>query len=283
MNYLMKNKLMGISPKKSLGQNFLVDRNICSKIAQLVVNDNLPVIEIGPGTGALTDCLLIGNSDVHCIEIDDRAIEELNVRFGDIPHFYLFHADFLEFDLSSHLHKHSLKKVNIAGNLPYYISSQIIFKLLNYTEFINSITITVQKEFAERLVAKPNSKAYGTISVAIGLAGNAKGMFDINPRSFFPVPKVQSRVVKINILNNPEPKEIKGVMSIVRAAFNYRRKKLSNALEGYLKSNGIIPEVAFSKINRHIPGIAEKRAENLSVNDFQYIYNVVCQMRAKNG
>jgi len=232
------NRLKSIAPKKSLGQNFLIDKNISNKIVNLLKAENNDILlEIGPGTGALTSLLLENEVMLYAIEYDARAVETLSVLFPQniFPNFSLIHQDILKFDLNN-LFQRTGKKLKIIGNIPYYLSSEILFYLYSHSKIIEKAVIMLQKEFAERLVAAPRTKEYGILTVANELVANSKLCFNVSNSCFFPKPKVTSSVVDIHFIENQlDTEEFASIMKVVKAAFNQRRKTLRNSLRQFLK------------------------------------------------
>ncbi len=213
--------------KKSLGQHFLKDVNMIQKIV-----DSIPagpkdcIVEIGPGAGAITGPILEKFEDVVAIELDQRMIEHLTEEH---PSLKVVHGDILKLDWSDFLEVE--KPVHVVGNLPYYITSQILFKVLEYREGISTALLMMQKEVAERIVAEPRSKEYGILSVQTQLMSSPEILFNVPPGVFSPPPKVDSAVLKLTF-DKPALKCTDAhLKTVVRMAFNQRRKKLSNALK----------------------------------------------------
>lgn len=213
--------------KKSLGQHFLKDKNMIERIVDsLQAGSNDRVIEIGPGDGALTELLIQRYQHFIAIEIDQRMVKHLNEKFPDLK---IVEEDILKTDWKNLLD--GSRPVHIIGNLPYYITSQILFSVLEQREFINSATFMMQKEVAERIVADPNNKQYGILSVQTQLMSSPVILFDVPPQVFSPPPKVESSVVTFNFDKGKLPCSDANLKTVVRMAFNQRRKKLSNALK----------------------------------------------------
>lgn len=248
-----------IKPYKSLGQNFLTDMNIRKKIVDAMeIEENDFIIEIGPGTGALTELILENEVSYLGIELDKRAYEIIKKMVSHKQNSNVLNQDILATD-SDLITKNS----KVVGNLPYYITSSIIFKILEAKEKPKSAIFMVQKEVAYRLNGKINSKENGILAIAISLLGKAEILFDVSPNCFYPKPKVWSSVVKITF--NRELTEFKDIMGLVKMAFNQRRKTLSNSIKSYItdiKLDGL--EITL-----------KKRAEQLSANDFIDIYNEI--------
>ena len=249
-------------PLKRFGQNYLVDQNIIKKIIREInpgKDDN--IIEIGPGEGALTKYLSEAVSKLTVVEIDNRKIELLKNKFENIK---IINDDFLDLSLSSFTEN---KNIRIVGNLPYYITSPILFKLIEEIDFINDTTIMVQYEVAKRMVAGTGSKDYGILSVILNYFADVKFCFKISPNVFYPKPKVFSALVQLKYkekFSEDINKEL--FIKIVKASFGNRRKTLKNSL-----SNSIFRNYNFSSIE----DLLQLRAENLSIQDFIRITKLV--------
>jgi 16S rRNA (adenine1518-N6/adenine1519-N6)-dimethyltransferase len=243
-----------VRPKKHLGQHFLKDKNIARKIAGCLSGDFNTVCEIGPGTGILTSALLEREEISHLklIEIDTESVEYLQTHFHD-ERMEIIEADFLKTDLT----RISDKPFALIGNYPYNISSQIFFKALNNRDLIPEISGMIQKEVAERMIARPGSKTYGILSVLLQTWYDIKYCFTVNENVFFPPPKVKSAVIKMT--RNEIEKlacDEKLYTEVVKTAFNQRRKTLRNSLKK------LLPD--------HVKGdtIFDKRPEQLSIPEF---------------
>jgi 16S rRNA (adenine1518-N6/adenine1519-N6)-dimethyltransferase len=216
-----------IKPKKSLGQHFLKDANIVRKItAAIPAKADEHVIEIGPGTGALTEYLLESYKNLTAIEIDQRAVEVLNERF---PNLRLIQKDILKTDWYEVLGSET--GVHVVGNLPYYITSQILFNVMDQRKRFKSAIFMMQKEVAQRLIAEPHTKDYGILSVQVQLMSTPEILFDVSRNSFYPPPNVESSVVKLTFDKADLNCSDTHLKTVVRTAFNQRRKKLSNSLK----------------------------------------------------
>lgn len=218
---------MTIRPKKSLGQHFLSDQNIIEKIADAIpAGNNHRVIEIGPGTGALTEVLLERFDDVHAVELDQRAIEVLQEKYPELP---VHHQNVLEVnweELSS-----GKERTHVVGNLPYYITSQILFSLLESRHLFADAVLMMQKEVGERLVADIRTKDYGILSVQTQLMSTPEILFPVSRNCFSPPPNVESVMVKLTFDKGELDCSDAHLKTVVRTAFNQRRKKLSNSLK----------------------------------------------------
>ena len=221
---------MSFKTKKSLGQHFLTDNNIIAKILKAVnASEGDRIIEIGPGTGALTKWLVQSHNDVHAIEVDDRAVEVLRTELEGLT---IHQKDVLKVNWEELIS--TTGKTYIIGNLPYYITSPILFSLLDSRQYFSEAILMMQKEVAQRLVASPSSKDYGILSVQTQLMSTPELLFDVSPNSFSPPPKVMSSVIKLTFDKPAMKCSDKMLKSVVRTAFNQRRKKLSNSLKPVL-------------------------------------------------
>ena len=215
-----------MQPRKGLGQHFLTDTNIADKIVSaLNVESDASVVEVGPGTGALTGHLISRFRDFCAIEVDERAIEHLRSVY---PNIMLFHEDILRFDWNNLYQKKGL--LSVIGNLPYYITSPILFSVLDQSYFFDRAVFMIQKEVAERLTAAPRTKAYGILSVQTQALARVSYEFTVSRNVFFPKPKVESGVISLEFLHPDLPCQFRNFKKVVRTAFNQRRKQLKNGL-----------------------------------------------------
>lgn len=213
--------------KKSLGQHFLRDRNMILKIVEsLPADPGHRVIEIGPGDGALTDYLVGAFEDLKVIEIDGRMISLLRERYPDLS---IIQSDILKADWGPLLDCD--RPVHVIGNLPYYITSQILFAILEHRESMETALLMMQAEVAERIVSTQGSKEYGILSVQSQLMSRPEILFKVPPSVFSPPPKVESAVVRFTFDKPPLRCSDRNLKKVVRTAFNQRRKKLSNSLK----------------------------------------------------
>lgn len=254
---------MSFRTKKSLGQHFLTDNNIVYKIIEAVTaEENDRVIEIGAGTGALTKWLAEKFSDVHAIEIDERAVQVLK---REVPSIYIHQKDILKVNWQEMVG--AAKRNVVLGNLPYYITTLILFDLLENRDLFSEAILMMQKEVAERLVAENSSKQYGILSVQTQLFASPEILFEVSRNSFSPPPKVTSAVVKLTFDKANLPFKDDTLKTIVRTAFNQRRKKLSNSLKPVL---GDYQPEGFNLDDRAehwAPGVYAKLAEHLEQTD----------------
>ena len=264
-----------IKANKSLGQNFLIDENVVNNIVEgsNISKDDL-VIEIGPGLGTLTKYLLEKAGKVVSIELDKKMLTILNDRFKLYDNFDLLHSDILKVDLVKLIKEQkeslNLKHAKVVANLPYYITTPIIMKLLEEELDLESITVMVQKEVADRLIAIPGSKDAGAITYSVYYYATSESILDVPKTSFVPAPEVDSKVIKLNIRKEPpiKVKSKKIMFKIIKCAFMQRRKTLLNSLTNakvFLnKDEGI-------KILNKLNLTEDIRAEKLTLQDFANI------------
>ncbi len=264
-----------IAPKKSLGQHFLTDRNIAAKIVrEFSPQPEDLVVEIGPGEGALTGMLVESGATVVAVEIDPRAAEAIRGRYGTAIE--VIEEDVLKCDFRALAARHGRERLRVIGNIPYYITSPILFHLVEYREVIVDAVVMMQREVAERLVATTRTKEYGVLSVMTQTYAKPKMLFTVGPRCFFPPPKVNSAVIRLEFRDR---EGIEGIdrehREIVRGAFSQRRKTLRNSLAHLVpieERRGRILETA---------GIgATQRAEELSPEDFIRLARVYAAEKA---
>lgn len=256
---------------KSLGQNFLIDDSVLNDIVEgAEVNENDFIIEIGPGVGTLTAKLLIKAKKVTSIELDNDLIPILHEELGEYENFNLIHKDALKVDFNSLIGEE--KSVKLVANLPYYVTTPIVVKLLKDGYNFKSLTIMIQKEVAERINAEPNCKEYGALSVLVQYYCNTSIVRKVAPSCFIPRPKVESIVIRLDRLDKPRvnSKDENLMFELVRAGFNMRRKTLWNAAKSFKLSKEKLEE-AFEK-----SGIDPKRrAETLSIEEFAYLADCI--------
>ncbi|MDO3385263.1 16S rRNA (adenine(1518)-N(6)/adenine(1519)-N(6))-dimethyltransferase RsmA [Gilvimarinus sp. SDUM040013] len=245
--------------RKRFGQNFLIDHNIINQIARSVHPrpDDI-VVEIGPGQGALTEPLAASATTLHVIELDRDLVPWLKVRFEKHPGFSLHQADALKFDFAELADDN--RPLRIVGNLPYNISTPLIFHLIGYADIVQDMHFMLQKEVVKRLAAEPGTKAYGRLTVMAQYYCNIDWLFDVPPGSFDPAPKVDSAIVRLTPYKTlPHPARNVGVLEkLVTAAFGQRRKTLRNALKTFCDPLQL----------ESMPVDLSKRAEALTIADF---------------
>lgn len=268
-----------IKPKKSLGQNFLIDKNISSKIVDtLCINDSDYVLEIGPGTGALTKLLLNNNINLFSIEIDKRAVSVLDYTFpADLhPNFNLIHEDICNIDLKL-LPIENNKKWKIIGNIPYNITANIIFWMISNAGLINIATLMVQKEVAKRIIADYGNKDYGILSIACQLSSKVKICFNVSANCFYPKPKVDSAIIQFDFNKTKYTDyDFNKTMTVVKNAFNQRRKILNNSLKQLIesKNNTTIKDFT-SLLDSEIQKLFTKRPEELKIEQFILLQKLI--------
>ena len=274
-------KKYGITANKSMGQNFLINDEVVTSIVEKAeVSKEDLVIEIGPGLGTLTKELLENAGKVIAIELDKRMIEILTDRFNLYNNFELINEDVLKVDLDKLIQENmseNIKNTKVVANLPYYITTPIIMKLLEEKLPIESITVMIQKEVADRIIEIPGGKDSGAITYAVYYYAKAEEVLKVMSNSFIPEPAVESKVIKLDIRkeNIVEVQDEKLMFKIIKYAFMQRRKTLVNALE---KSELFNNKTEIIKILKEL-GINEKiRGEALSLEDYANITNFVIKM-----
>ena len=223
----------GLFPKKRLGQHFLVDRNILNKViwtAQVEKED--AVLEVGPGLGEMTIALARQAKRVIAIEIDSKLVAILNEKMKNYPNVEVVKSDILKVDFNQFLKKEG-HPIKVVANLPYQVSTQLLFRFIESKETFSTFTLMLQKEVAERLVAPPGGKEYGPLSIFIQMFLDVSIRFFIKPSAFFPPPKVESAAVQMVWKEKPmiETNDEEWFKRVVKACFGYRRKTLVNALK----------------------------------------------------
>ena len=234
---------MNARPKKSFGQHFLHDRHYIDNIVQAIDPRSEDfLVEIGPGEGALTLPLLAAAGKLTAIELDTDLIPGLQERAAQVGELHVIHADVLKVDFSEMAQRHGVPRLRLAGNLPYYISSPILFHCVEHAAAIQDMHFMLQKEVVERMAAAPGSKVYGRLSVMLQLACRVEPLFDVPPQAFRPPPKVESAVVRLQPIPRHESHDARPdhLYAVVKSAFGQRRKTLANALKLLLDSDAII-------------------------------------------
>ncbi len=267
----------GFSFSKSLGQNFLIDENVLARIVQASGLDfGTCALEIGPGAGTLTQQLAAHSRHTVAVEIDSALIPVLRETMADYQNFTLIHGDVLETDLEA-LTKEQFGDgpFCVVANLPYYITTPIIMGLLESRLPVTTMTVMVQKEVAERMTAKPGTKEYGALTVAVQYYTEATLVCRAEPHCFLPQPKVASSVVTMKVLPRPavEVVDEKRFFQIVKSAFGQRRKTLCNALtkSPYLSLKKEAVVAALEKMGLDI----SIRGERLDVAQFAQLTNLL--------
>lgn len=268
-----------IKANKSLGQNFLISNEVVEKIVDCsnISKDDL-VIEIGPGLGTLTKELLEKAGKVVAIELDKKMLSILKDRFSLYHNFSLINKDVLKVDLNKLIkeekEKNRFKRAKIVANLPYYITTPIIMKLLEEKLDLESITVMIQKEVADRLVAIPGEKDTGAITYSVYYYSEAESVLEVPNNSFIPEPEVTSKVIKLNIRKEApvEVKSRKVMFRIIKCAFMQRRKTLLNAL---VNAKVFLNKEEGLKILKELNLDENIRAEKLNLQNFADITNKI--------
>lgn len=260
-------KKYNITANKSLGQNFLIDDEVVSQIIkQASITKDDVIIEIGPGLGTLTKPLLENANKVICIELDSKMINILNDRFSLYKNFELINDDVLKVNLNKIIEENKDKKVKVVANLPYYITTPIIMKLLEDGLKIESITVMVQKEVAKRLTAKTGQPSSGAITYAIEYYSIAKSLIEVPKQAFIPNPEVDSTVIQLQILDEPKikVKDEEMLFKIIKTSFMQRRKTLINSLV----NGNVISKEKIEKILNELNIDLKIRGEKLTLEQF---------------
>ncbi len=264
-----------ITANKNLGQNFLIDDEAVAGIVEAanVSKDDL-IIEIGPGLGTLTKELLDRAGKVICIELDKRMIEILNDRFSMYDNFKVLNDDVLKVNLKELIEKEKVKTTKIVANLPYYITTPIIMKLLEERLDIETITVMIQKEVADRLVTKPGTGDTGAITYTIHYYTEPKRVIEVPNTAFIPVPKVNSTVINLNILKKPRVtvKDEAKLFEVIKTAFMQKRKTLVNALANSSKFG---TKEQIEKILQTLEIDNKIRPEKLTLEEFTQIAEAI--------
>ncbi len=265
----------GLSPNKRLGQNFLCDPGVVARIAEAAgITHEDAVLEIGPGLGALTRELSKRAKKVVAVEIDSGLVEALGKTLADCPNISVLHADFLKADLGELYEALGGGAFRVAANLPYYITTPVILRLLESGLPVRSMSFLVQKEVAERMAAKPSSKSYGALSLAVQYYTDASIVLRVPPSCFYPAPSVDSIVIRLDV--RPPKVQVaseEDFFRITRAAFAMRRKTLANGLSAGLG----LPRAQAEALILAAGLPANVRGEALSIEQFAALANAYTQ------
>lgn len=258
-------KKYNIKADKSLGQNFLISDEVVEKIVEEAdIKKEDTVIEIGPGLGVLTNLLLKKSNDVKVIELDERMVNILKSRFILSKNLTIIYNDVLKVDLKE-LTKNAKGKVKVVANLPYYISTPIIMKLLEANDIIDEIIVMVQKEVADRLTVKTGTRLAGAITYEVEYFSNSEEIIKVTKDCFIPSPKVDSAVIKLTLKKNIEKNNLDKLFKIIKSAFSQRRKTLENAL---LNSGMVESKEQLEKIYNELGFEKNVRGEKLTLEDY---------------
>lgn len=255
--------------KKKYGQNFLKDENILRNIINKsnIDNDTL-VLEIGVGAGYLTYYLCKNAKYVIGYEIDDSLKNIINEELKDYNNYKVIYEDFLKSNPKDDIKNFDYKNLYVVANLPYYITTPIIEKLINDKLGVSKIIVMVQKEVGDRFNAKPNSKNYNSLTIYLNYYFNIKKLMDVSRNCFVPSPNVDSVVIEFDRINKYKVKDEDKFFKLVRDSFKFKRKNLRNNLKNY---NLELISEALKNINKDL----KVRAESLTIEDFIYIYNYI--------
>jgi len=276
-------KKYGIKLTKSLGQNFLKDESVVEDIIESasVTKEDL-VLEIGPGIGSMTTMLAESAGKVVAVEIDKHLMKALQANLSEYSNVLVVNQDIMKTDVEKLISENmvgeegvALKNVKVVANLPYYITTPIIMKLLEENPGINTMVFMVQKEVAERMVASPGTKTYGALSVAVQFYSDANIMFTVPPHCFIPQPEVDSSIIRLDILSEPKNEvfDKKIFFRVVKAAFEQRRKKLLNAIVNTGNFNISKDDLGKMLVDM---GLDENvRGEVLSIMQFTQLSNLI--------
>ena len=277
--YIMKK--YNIRANKSLGQNFLINNEVVEKIVNSSdISKEDMVIEIGPGLGTLTKYLLEKAGKVLCVELDTKMIKILQDRFSLYDNFELINEDILKVNLNEIIIENKkdgkIKNVKIVANLPYYITTPIIMKLLEEKLDIKSITVMIQKEVADRLIETPGGKNTGAITHTVYYYCESEKIMEVPNSSFIPEPEVTSEVIKLNLRDKPavDIENTKVMFMIIKSAFMQRRKTLLNALTN---TKVFINKEEGIQILKELNLDENVRAEKLSIQDFANIAKIIIE------
>ena len=263
----------GLKPRKGWGQHFLIDRNILNKVirtAQIEKGD--VVLEVGPGLGEMTLALARQAKQVISIEIDPKLVELLKKKLVDFPNINVVEGDVLTLDFKKFFTQLS-QRIKVVANLPYQISTPLLFHFIEAKEIFSTLTLMLQREVAERMVASSGSKAYGPLSIFVQLFSELSICFLVKPSAFFPPPKVESAVIHMTWREKPLVKleEEKWFRKVVRGCFGYRRKTLINAL----KHSGLsLPRDVEARMEK-IEIDPHRRPETLTIQEFASLAEVL--------
>lgn len=263
----------GIAPQKRFGQNFLISENVVSRIADTPAVDgyDIGIIEIGPGIGTLTQKLAERYKKVVAIEIDTTLLPVLEDTLSDYENVKIISGDAMKTDFEALVaEEFSGMRVAVCANLPYYITSPVIMRLLETNGLFESVTVMIQKEVADRLASAPGTAEYGAITASCSYYAEIEKVFNVSPANFIPPPKVTSSVIRMNIHKEPpvDVKDEENLFRVIRGAFAKRRKTLSNSLSGETSKH---TKAEIEAVLVSLGYRADVRGETLGLSDFAKI------------
>lgn len=265
----------GFSFKKSLGQNFLIDSSVCPEMASLAADKDTGVLEIGPGVGVLTKELCAVSGKTVAVELDERLKKVLPITLENCENLEIVWGDAMKLDLNALIKEKfaGFKKASVCANLPYYITSPLIMSLLESRLDIDSIVVMVQKEAAERICAEVGTREAGALSVAVSYYSVPEILFYVDRSSFYPAPKVDSAVIRLNVRKSPavSVKDEKFFFSFVKACFSQRRKTLANSVSNTLgtEKEKIYSALESSGLERDV------RSEKLTLKELALLSDIL--------
>ncbi len=262
-----------VRAKKSLGQHFLIDLDVAQRIAATVEDyKHLPVLEVGPGMGVLTQYLLAAGHDLKVVELDSESVDYLNANFPALEG-RIIERDFLKLDLREAC---GTGDMVVIGNYPYNISSQIMFHVLDYKDQVKCCSGMFQREVAQRIAAGPGSKTYGIVSVLLQAWYDIEYLFTVDENVFDPPPKVKSGVIRL-VRNNVKSLDCDERLfkSVVKTSFGQRRKTLRNSLRG------MIPPESMPRLDEQYGEVFKRRPEQLGVDEFIELTNIIKNLQNK--
>lgn len=268
----------GTRPRKRLGQNFLIDPSVLEKIADVAAFTDIDLaLEIGAGLGFLTSALAGKAKQVIAIEVDNVLFRELQCRFSDSPRVRLIHGDVLKANLSALLDQFPRTNTKVIANLPYSITTPILWKLLGHHKQIGLCVLMMQREVAERIVAPPGRKTYGALTIGVSYYAETEIVDVLPPDCFYPAPQVESAIIKLKIRDAPKVRVADEALffRIVRASFQARRKMLRNAL---LKNNVPITAEALDSVFDKLAIDSRRRGETLEISEFAALANGIAEL-----
>lgn len=267
-----KTRDLGFTAKKSFGQNFLTDQNICNKIVETASEQfSDGVVEVGPGLGTMTYALSKKFKKVVSIELDNKLFNFLKISFENISNVILVNADALKVNLDDIFENFiNCKNIVMCSNLPYCITTPVIMKFLEYNKF-SQITVMVQKEAGERILSLPGTRNCGSISSAVRFYSDPEFNFNVSKNCFFPSPKVESSVISFKITNSYNNVDKKKLFGVLKSAFRERRKNILNSISSgmHVEKSKISEILTVCNLDKNL------RAENLSLKDFINISDLI--------